>query len=78
MVGHLKDVGKIGLAAGSNVVAAAGRAAVEPDTQQVVMEHGSAWLHNALTVCQIIVAVVTIGYIGLKVYRLWKNKQATS
>ena len=78
MVVHLKDFGKIAIAAGSNVVAAGARAAVEPGAQQVVVEHGNEFLHNILTGCQIVVALVTIAYIALKVYRLWKNKKATS
>jgi hypothetical protein len=79
MVIHLKDFAKVGAAAGANVVAAAAKAAVEPEVQQqVTAPVENMFLHNTLTVVQIIVGLVTVAYVGLKLYRLWRNKKATS
>lgn len=79
MLTHVKDFTKVGAALGANVAAAAAKAAVDPATAQTVEQaKESLLLHNTLTVVQIIVGLVTIAYVGLKLYRLWKNKKATS
>ena len=79
MLYHIRDLGKVVGAASTNVFAAAAKAAVsEPSQAQAIAEHGGAVLHDCLTVFQIVVAVVTIAYIGLKFYRLWENKDKTS
>lgn len=74
-----KDLVKVGLAAGTNVVAAGARSAIETaDAAQAAAHSCSTILQNVLLGCQIVVAVVTVAYIGLKLYRLWKDKKATS
>jgi len=75
---HIKEIAKVATAAGSNVVAAAARGAVEPGPVQQVVEHGSVFMHDFLTGCQIAVAIVTTAYIIFKFYRLWKNTGATA
>ncbi len=76
MVLHAKDLVKVVGAASTNVVAAAARASVEGVAP--VSSGGCAEsLHLILTLMQILVAVLTAGYVGLKFWRLWKNKKAT-
>jgi len=79
MLIHVKDFTKVGAALGANVAAAAAKATVDPEAQQTAEAiRESLLLHNTLTVIQIVVGLVTIAYVGLKLYRLWKNKKATS
>jgi hypothetical protein len=73
---HVKDFAKVGAAFGSNVVAAAAKAAVTEPGQLVLQEN--IRLHDLLTFIQIGVGLVTIAYVGLKLFRLWRNKKATS
>lgn len=74
-----KDLLKVVLAASTNVVAAGARSAIETaEAVQSAAESCSEILQLVLLGCQIVVAVVTVAYIGLKLYRLWKDKKATS
>lgn len=79
MLLHVKDFAKVGAAVGLNVAAAAAKAAVDPEAQQTVQAIQESYiLHNTLTVIQIVVGLVTIAYVGLKLYRLWRDKKAIS
>ena len=79
MLIHIKDFAKVLSAAMANVFAAAAKAATTNAPEQGFLpRQENLFLHDLLTVIQIGVGIVTAAYIGLKLYRLWKNKKATS
>lgn len=75
---HAKDLAKVVGAASTNVVAAAARASVEGSVPLASPSSCAESLHLILTLMQILVAALTASYVGLKFWRLWKNKKATT